>query len=118
MTYLSPLGYLLGLEGAALLRGLREGTADQAFAEARTAEIRGLLDTPELARAEGVTAVPGAIGTADVYEEWAAYYDEPGNQMIDIEQPVVRRILDGLPVGTALDAACGTPPICTGSAIA
>jgi 2-polyprenyl-3-methyl-5-hydroxy-6-metoxy-1,4-benzoquinol methylase len=28
--------------------------------------------------------------------------------MIDIEQPVVRRILDGLPVGTALDAACGT----------
>ncbi|WP_420310356.1 class I SAM-dependent methyltransferase [Streptomyces sp. YS-B37] len=108
MTYVSPLGYLLGLEGTALLRGLREGTADQAFVEARTAEIRGLLDTPELARAEGVTAVPGAIGTADVYEEWAAYYDEPGNQMIDIEQPVVRRILDGLPVGTALDAACGT----------
>ncbi|MFJ8135648.1 class I SAM-dependent methyltransferase [Streptomyces sp. NPDC096013] len=108
MTYLSPLGYLLGLEGAALLRGLREGTADQDFVEARTAEIRGLLDTPELARAEGVTAVPGAISTADVYQDWAPYYDEPGNQMIDIEQPVVRRILDGLPVGTALDAACGT----------
>src|SRR4030088_987089 len=28
--------------------------------------------------------------------------------MIDRKQPLVRRILDGLPVGTALDAACGT----------
>jgi SAM-dependent methyltransferase len=28
--------------------------------------------------------------------------------MIDIEQPIVRSVLDGLPVGTALDAACGT----------
>ena len=108
VTYLSPLGYLLGLEGAALLRGLREGSADQAFVEARTAEIRRLLDSPELARAEGVTAFPGAISTADVYQDWAPYYDNPGNGMIDVEQPVVQRILDGLPVGTALDAACGT----------
>ena len=106
VTYLSPLGYLLGLEGAALLRGFREGSADQAFVEARTAEIRRLVESPELA--EGVTAVPGAISTADVYQDWAPYYDDPGNQMIDIEQPVVQRILDGLPVGTALDAACGT----------
>ena len=108
MTYLSPLGYLLGLEGAALLRGFRERSADQAFVEARIAEIRRLLDTPELANTEGVTAVPGAISTADVYQDWAPHYDSPGNQMIDIEQPVVQRILDGLPVGTALDAACGT----------
>ncbi|MEO3751394.1 class I SAM-dependent methyltransferase [Streptomyces sp. B6B3] len=108
MTYLSALGYLLGLEGVALLRGLREGSADRAFVEARIAEIRGLLDTPALARAEGVTAARGAIGTADVYRSWAAHYDAPGNQMIDIEQPVVQRILDGLPVGVALDAACGT----------
>lgn len=108
VTYLSPLGYLLGLEGAALLRGFRERSADQAFVEARIAEIRRLLETPELADAEGVTAVPGAISTADVYQDWAPPYDDPGNQMIDIEQPVVRRILDGLPVGAALDAACGT----------
>ena len=38
-TYLSPLGYLLGIEGAALLRGIREGFADQAFVEARIAAI-------------------------------------------------------------------------------
>ncbi|WP_405990268.1 class I SAM-dependent methyltransferase [Streptomyces sp. NBC_00986] len=108
MTYLSPLGYLLGLEGAALLRGFRERSADQAFVEARIAGIRRLLDTPELADAEGVTAVPGAISTADVYQGWAPYYDDAGNTMIDVEQPVVQRILDGLLVGTALDAACGT----------
>ncbi|WP_369167652.1 class I SAM-dependent methyltransferase [Streptomyces sp. R28] len=108
MTYLSPLGYLLGIEGAALLRGFREGSADRAFVEARIAEIRALLDTPALAHAEGVTASEGTISTADVYRSWAPHYDAPGNQMIDIEQPVVRRILDGLPVGTALDAACGT----------
>ena len=108
VTYLSPLGYLLGVEGAALLRGFREGSADRAFVEARIAEIRTLLDTRALAHAEGVTAEPGTVGTAEVYEDWAPHYDAPGNQMIDVEQPVVRRVLDGLPVGTALDAACGT----------
>ncbi|MET7477518.1 class I SAM-dependent methyltransferase [Streptomyces sp. NPDC005648] len=108
MTYLSPLGYLLGVQGAALLRGLREGGGDQAFVEARITEIRALLRTPALAQAEAVTAEPGTISAADVYQDWAPHYDAPGNEMIDVEQPVVRRILDGLPVGTALDAACGT----------
>lgn len=108
VTYLSPLGYLLGIEGAALLRGFTEGSADQAFVEARIAEIRALLDTPALARVDGVTASPGTISAADVYQAWAAHYDTPGNQMIDVEQPAVRRILDSLPVGTTLDAACGT----------
>ncbi|XUL90433.1 class I SAM-dependent DNA methyltransferase [Streptomyces galilaeus] len=108
MAYPSPLGYLLGVQGAALLRGLREGSADRAFVEARIAEIRTLLDTPALAHAEGVTAEPGTVSTAEVYQDWAPHYAAPGNGMIDVEQPVVRRILDGLPVGTALDAACGT----------
>jgi len=108
VTYLSPLGYLLGIEGAALLRGFREGSADRSFVEARITEIRALLDTPALTHAEGMTASEGTISAADVYRTWAPHYDAPGNQMIDIEQPFVRRILDGLPVGTALDAACGT----------
>lgn len=108
MTFLSPLGYLLGIEGAALLRGLREGSADKAFVDARIGEIRGLLEDTVLARAEEVTATPGAISTGEMYRAWAPHYDEPGNQMIDVEQPVVQEILDGLPAGTALDAACGT----------
>lgn len=108
MTYLSPLGYLLGIEGVALLRGIREGSADRDFVEARIAAIRSLLDTPGLEQAGAVTAVPGAISSAEVYREWAPDYDAPGNGMIDLEQPIVRGILDGLPVGTALDAACGS----------
>ncbi|MGH3793286.1 MAG: hypothetical protein ACRDSP_00165 [Pseudonocardiaceae bacterium] len=37
----------------------------------RITEIRALPDTPALAQAEGVTATPGAISTADVYQSWA-----------------------------------------------
>jgi ubiquinone/menaquinone biosynthesis C-methylase UbiE len=107
VTYLSPLGYLLGVEGVALLRGMREGTGDRAFVEARLAEIRGLLADPTLRDAGGLDAVPGGIGTDQVYDEWAAHYDGP-NSMIELEQPLVREILAALPVGTALDAACGT----------
>jgi ubiquinone/menaquinone biosynthesis C-methylase UbiE len=106
VTFLSPLGYLVGVEGVALLRGFREGTADRAFVETRLAEIRRLLDTPALA--QGVAAAPGAMNVDELYRDWAPHYDEPGNALIDLEQPVVRRILDGLPAGTALDAACGT----------
>ena len=106
-TYLSPLGYLLGIEGAALLRGIREGFADQAFVEARIEEIRALLDEPSLAEAGGVEATVGGMSTAEVYRDWAASYDGP-NTMIDIEQPIVHEILAALPVGTVLDAACGT----------
>ncbi|MFI9848082.1 class I SAM-dependent methyltransferase [Nonomuraea sp. NPDC051941] len=108
MTYLSQLGYLLGLEGVALLRAFREGRSDRAFVRARITEVRALLDAPALADADGVTAEVGAIGSREVYRTWAPHYDAGGNQMIDSEQPVVRRILDGLPVGIALDAACGT----------
>jgi ubiquinone/menaquinone biosynthesis C-methylase UbiE len=107
VTYLSPLAYLLGIEGVALLRGLKEGSGDQAFVEARIAEIRTLLADPALAASPGVEAVPGGISTGEVYREWAPTYDEP-NTMIEFEEPFVHAIVDGLPVGTALDAACGT----------
>ena len=80
MTYLSPLGYLLGIEGAALLRGFREGSADQAFVEARIAEIRTLLDTPALTHTEGVTASAGTISAADVCQAWAPHYDAPATR--------------------------------------
>jgi len=107
VTYLSPLAYLLGLEGVALLRGLKEDTGDRAFVEARIAEIRTLLVDPALAASPGIEAVPGGISTAEVYREWAPSYDGP-NSMIEFEEPFVHAIVDALPVGTALDAACGT----------
>ncbi|MBF6063284.1 class I SAM-dependent methyltransferase [Nocardia terpenica] len=107
MTYLSGLAYLLGLEGVALLRGIREGTADKAFVETRIAEIRGLLDAPEFAAAEGVTAVRDGTSTDAVYRAWAPSFDGP-NTMFLMEQPPVCAVLDRLPAGDVLDAACGT----------
>ena len=41
------------------------------------------------------------------YDGWAPTYDTP-NTMIEMEEPVLLPILDALPVGRALDAACGT----------
>lgn len=102
--YQHPLAYLLGLEGIALLRAF-SGAYDHEFTLARFHEIRELLESPD-ALGAGVVARP--ISTREGYDRWAPWYDEPGNQLLDIEQPIVREILDSLPVGVALDAACGT----------
>ncbi len=99
-----PLAYLLGLEGLALLRAFA-GEHDEDFTLARLAEVRRLLDMADELGA-GCRAEP--IATMDGYASWAGSYDSPGNQLIDIEQPVVHQILADLPLGVALDAACGT----------
>src|SRR6266511_2600341 len=103
-VYQHPLAYLLGLEGIALLRAFA-GAYDRDFTMARLAEIRALLDSVEEL---GDGAVVEPISTTEGYGSWAEFYDEPGNQLIDLEQPIVWEILDGLPRGIALDAACGT----------
>jgi len=104
MIYVHPLAYLVGLEGVALLHAFA-GVYDRDFTEARLAEVRALLDSAWGMRpgteAELITAV-------DAYRAWAEFYDQPGNGLFDLEQPIVRDILDGLPQGVALDAACGT----------
>jgi SAM-dependent methyltransferase len=102
--YQHPLAYLLGLEGIALLHAFA-GEYDRDFTTARLAEVRALLDSVE-DLGDGTTVHP--IPTTEGYGSWAELYDEPGNQLIDLEEPIVREILDGLPRGVALDAACGT----------
>jgi SAM-dependent methyltransferase len=104
VIYQHPLGYLLGMEGVALLKAFA-GQYDEQFTRRRLAEIRSILDRADELGAGGPAE---AISTEDGYAAWAPYYDRPGNQLIDIEQPHVRAILDGLPKGVALDAACGT----------
>jgi ubiquinone/menaquinone biosynthesis C-methylase UbiE len=104
VIYQHPLAYLLGLEGLALLRSF-SGVYDREFTIARFREIQALLDSAE-ELGDGVAARP--MTTREGYARWAPVYDEPGNQLIDLEQPVVREILDSLPPGVALDAACGT----------
>jgi SAM-dependent methyltransferase len=107
VTYRHPLAFLLGLEGVALLRAFAGDGYDREFVADRIAETRALLDraAPELGAA-GTEF--GQLSTADGYRAWAATYDLPGNPLIDVEQPLVREILDRLPPGSALDAACGT----------
>jgi SAM-dependent methyltransferase len=104
VIYQHPLAYLLGLEGAALMLAFNGGY-DREFTEARLAEVRAMLDSPGQF---GDGQVVRPVSAAEGYDAWARYYDEPGNALIDVEQPVVRAIVRQFPPGTALDAACGT----------
>src|SRR5207244_6604886 len=103
IIYQHPLAYLLGLEGIALLRAY-SGEYGREFVLARFREVRELLESPD---AFGAGVEARRISTREGYDQWAPSYDEPGNQLLEIEEPVVREIVDGLPVGIALDAACG-----------
>jgi SAM-dependent methyltransferase len=104
VIYQHPVHYLLGLEGVALLRAFAGGY-DREFAEARVAEIRRLLDSPTLS-AEGVLAA--AVDTVAGYRIWSQTYDDPGNGLFPSEEAFVHDVVDALPAGVALDAACGT----------
>jgi ubiquinone/menaquinone biosynthesis C-methylase UbiE len=105
VIYQHPLAYLLGLEGIALLRAWA-GDFDEGFVEARLAEVRALVGDERLASHPGVHVRRGDVATG--YRQWAGSYDEPRNGLFDIEEPVMHEILDRLPPGRALDAACGT----------
>lgn len=103
MIYEDPRAYLLGLEGVALLRAFT-GEHDRDFVEARIAEVRGVLADDALANAAvAVDRVDAVTG----YGLWSATYDQP-NSAFDLDEPLVQEIVDALPVGVALDAACGT----------
>jgi SAM-dependent methyltransferase len=104
VSYEHPLAYLIGLEGIALLRAFT-GEHDREFVHKRLAEIRSLLDDPALKDA-GVSVEH--VDTATGYGIWSSTYDAPGNAAFDIDTPVLASFLEGLPVGDALDAACGT----------
>jgi len=100
----NPLAYLLGLEGVALLRAFA-GEYDREFCEARIDEIRRLLDSPSL---DGEWVAANQVGTVEGYRVWSRTYDRPGNGLFGYEEPIMHAILDPLPPGVALDAACGT----------
>jgi SAM-dependent methyltransferase len=97
--------FLVGVEGLALFRRLVED--DDATAEARIDEVRRIVGTDKESTFGLGTDVPELDARAG-YARWAATYDQPGNPLITLEEPVVRGLLDELQVGRALDAACGT----------
>jgi len=105
VIYQDPLGYLLGLEGIALLDAWA-GEHDRAFTDARLAEIRRLLDDDEL-RDRGVLVE--RVSTVTAYEQWSASYDaQEGGGLFAADEPVVAEFLSGRAPGVTLDAACGT----------
>ncbi|MEJ3655518.1 class I SAM-dependent methyltransferase [Actinomycetes bacterium KLBMP 9759] len=104
MIYEHPLAYLLGIEGIALLRGFT-GEHDREFVEARIAEIRDLLADESLADA---AVDVERVGSVDGYRVWASTYDDGHNTAFDIDEPVIREIVEPLAAGVAVDAACGT----------
>jgi SAM-dependent methyltransferase len=97
--------YLLGIEGLALLRAGAERSHDQI--EARCEEIREIVSHLDQRPYSERRDLPEADVDAG-YAQWADDYDNPGNDTIALEQPIVRRLLDDLPDGAVLDAACGT----------
>jgi SAM-dependent methyltransferase len=99
-----PLAYLLGVEGVALLRAFT-GEYDREFVESRIAEVRRLLDDEVLA--DSAVDVD-RVGTVDGYRVWSQTYDDGRNTAFDIDEPVIGDIVDAIPPGVALDAACGT----------
>ncbi len=107
VTYQHPVAFLLGLEGIALLRAYAGDGFDRSFVEARIAEVRDILLTPDGPMADEGLEV-GQFSTVEGYRWWAAHYDAEDNPLIRVEEPVVHRILDSLAPGDALDAACGT----------
>jgi SAM-dependent methyltransferase len=93
---------LVGVEGLALLRHLYDGS--ELDAEQRIDEVRRLVDDDTFSSVETVTEADARDG----YAAWAENYDEPGNPIIAIEQPVVWRMVESRARGRALDVACGT----------
>ncbi|WP_103351010.1 class I SAM-dependent methyltransferase [Amycolatopsis sp. CA-128772] len=103
MSHEDPRAYLLGLEGLALLRAFA-GEFGRDFVAARITEIgRVLADEALAVAAVDVERVDPVTG----YRLWSATYDRP-NPAFDLDEPVVEEIVGALPVGVALDAACGT----------
>jgi ubiquinone/menaquinone biosynthesis C-methylase UbiE len=95
--------YFLAVQGLALIRTVLN---DSAAAAPRVEEIRKIVaDFDEFPHTLAIPLIQHDV--EDGYTQWAPVYDRP-NPAIEGEQPVVHRMLEELPVGVALDAACGT----------
>ena len=95
--------YLVGVEGIALMRHIFE---DDALAAKRIEEVRHIVLGGDGVYQLGVD-VP-IVDSRSGYERWSQTYDDAGNPLIEVEQPVVWSIFETLEPGAALDAACGS----------
>ncbi|MFI6770500.1 class I SAM-dependent methyltransferase [Streptomyces sp. NPDC050355] len=95
---------VLGIQGLALLRHAIDG--DEKFLRDRLDDIRRFAAAEERPSDNGPVA--RELDAAKGYAAWSAIYDSLPNSFIEVEELVVHALLDPLPPGTALDAACGT----------
>jgi ubiquinone/menaquinone biosynthesis C-methylase UbiE len=93
--------YVLGVAGLAVYRTWL--VADPARAAARMHDLERLV-----AAAPSMPVDAPAFDVVEGYGRWAASYDATPNPLIDAEQPIVHAMIDAVPPGVALDAACGT----------
>jgi len=96
---------LLGTEGTALFRHLIDG--DDEFIRRRVEGIRRLAAELDSTRLSAGLEVP-ELDVEQGYAAWAPIYDAMPNALIRAEEPLVQAATADLPVGRALDAACGT----------
>jgi len=95
--------FLLGIEGLALIRTC---FTEPERSPARIDEIRTIIERYD----EFPYSIEFTVTEHDVvpgYTKWSETYDGP-NPAIAAEEPVVHALIDALPTGDALDAACGT----------
>jgi ubiquinone/menaquinone biosynthesis C-methylase UbiE len=96
--------FIVGIEGLALLRAWM---TDHDTASARFQELVQLARNPEAPPISIHLDVPPE-DVRSGYARWAESYDVARNPLIHIEEPAVHGLIDPLPSGSALDAACGT----------
>ena len=95
--------YFLAVEGLAMIRSV---ITKPSAARPRVDEIRNIIAHFD----EFPQSLEFPVREFDVeagYSRWAASYDGP-NPAILREEPIVHALLERLPLGVALDAACGT----------
>jgi ubiquinone/menaquinone biosynthesis C-methylase UbiE len=95
--------YFLAVEGLAMIRNALTAPSTT---WARVDEIRELVAKfDEFPQSMQIPMTRHEVEAG--YTKWAPRYDGP-NPAIELEQPIVHGMLASVPVGVALDAACGT----------
>src|SRR5262249_15053857 len=99
MRSVSAGHYVIGMEGLALLRSWLTGDREQA--RCRVQEITEFVAAPDQPPLSIEIDAPEADVVAG-YARWAANYDSSPNALIEVEQPAVRALIDGVAPGIAL----------------
>jgi ubiquinone/menaquinone biosynthesis C-methylase UbiE len=95
----------LAVEGVALIRTLFEDEPEAVAA--RLDEVRRFVEGASSGQLSSAIEFPEQL-PVDGYSQWATTYDQPGNGLIEVEQPIVAELLAEAAFERALDAACGT----------